>query len=323
AAIADLARDFAAAPGVRSVTFAAEPPVGHNIISTATAPRTGEIVNTDPMIAYRLIGPNYFETIGAHMAAGRSLTEDEVLQFRPVVVLNQAAARLLFHGENPVGRTVHSSFQDRRSVVVGVVKDIRSEGLDQPSAPMVYMPFLPWGTPRYVVRADTAPTTLVSLLKSRARTRDSAIALRHFETLRQVLDDTVRNRVLAGILVGGFALLGLFISSVGLYGTLAAQVQHRSREIGVRIALGATVRDIVGGVMADGIRILAAGTAAGLAVSAAAASLVSPHLYGVHALDPASFAFAVTLLSAAALAACLIPALKAARLDPIRTLNVQ
>lgn len=325
APLVDFWRAIAATPGVTSAGFAAEPPVGAHSFGTVTATRPGEFVNIDPMISYRVIGPGYFETLGARLVTGRSVNEEDVAQGRMVVVVNQSAARLLFRGEQPVGRHVHSGFQDRWSEVVGVVQDIRTEGLDQPSAPMVYMPYVTLLTPRprFLVRGTGDPARLAAALKTRARAWNSAVVLQRFEALRDTLEATVRERVLAGWVVGGFALLGLLISSVGLYGTMAAQVQSRRREIGIRIALGASAGSVVGNVLAGGLRIVGAGAAAGLAASTLAASLVRPHLFGVRALDPVSFALALALLAAAALAACLLPAMKAARLDPMRTLNVQ
>jgi ABC-type antimicrobial peptide transport system permease subunit len=212
---------------------------------------------------------------------------------------------------------------DRRSVVVGVVKDLRTEGLDRSPVPMVYMPYLPIGGLRFMVRADGDFSTLVPLLKARVRASNSEVLLQQFRPLRDLLDGTVRERVIAGALVGGFALLGLLVSSVGLYGTLAAHVEQRRREIGVRIALGATVGAVVANVLVEGMRIVALGSVAGVAGSAVAARVIQRQLYGVSPLDPASFAAALLLLSCAALIACLIPALGAARVDPIQTLNVQ
>jgi putative ABC transport system permease protein len=321
--ISDLARRMAAVPGAKSVTFAAESPVGSPAFSTATAARSGDLRPGDPMIPHRLIGPAYFETLDARLAAGRAFSEEEVQQSRQVVILNEAAARLLFPGQAAIGRTVHSAFYDRRSLVVGLVKDIRSERLDQPAAPMVYMPYLPWGGLRFIVRINTVPGTFLPLLRARVRAGNPGVLLQRFRPLADIVDETVRERMVSGVLVGGFALLGLIISSVGLYGTLAAQVQQRRREIGVRIALGATVRKVMTIILGEGLRIVVLGAAAGVAGSVAAGRLIQRELYGVSPLDLTSFAVALALLSGAALAACLIPAFRAARVDPVQALNTQ
>jgi predicted permease len=323
-ATADLANRIAAVPGARRVAFAAELPVGGTAISMMTAVHPGNVTPADPSIAYRLVSESYFETLRARYAAGRPFTEDEVQHSRPVAILNQAASRLFFRGEEPVGRTLQAAFLPVRSLVVGVVKDIRTEGLDQPSAPMVYLPYLPdFGSLTFMVRTGSTPAAFLPLLRSHLRAANSGVVLRQAKPLEDILDDTVRQRMLAGALLGGFAILGLLVSSVGLYGTLAAQVQHRRREIGVRIALGATARGVVATVLGEGMRIALAGALAGIAGSAAAARLIRLELFGVGPLDPASFAAALLLLSITAVAACLIPSLQAARVDPIQALNAQ
>ena len=321
--ISNLAAQIGTLPGVKSVSFAAASPVGSPAFSTVTAARAGDLRSTDPMIAYRLIGPSYFETLGTRLSAGRTFSADDIQQNREVVILSEAAARVLFLGEAPIGRTVHAGFGDRRSVVVGVVKDILTEGLDREAAPMVYMPYVSgWGL-RLIVRSESTPAALLPPLRERVRSASPGALLLRFQPVQETLDASVRDRKVSGGLVGGFAVLGLIISSVGLYGTLSAQVQERRREIGVRIALGATVRDVAAAVLRDGLRIVGFGTLAGIAGAALAGRAIERELYGVSPIDIPSFVAALGLLSIAALAACLIPAIRAGRVDPIQVLNVQ
>jgi ABC-type antimicrobial peptide transport system permease subunit len=229
----------------------------------------------------------------------------------------------LFPGEAAIGRTIHSGIGELRSTVVGVARDIRTEGLDQAAVPMVYLPYFPQFGLRFMVRSGIAPAALLPILRARLRAEAPGVLLQRFRPLDEILGDTVRERMISGILVGGFALLGLMIGSVGLYGTLAALVQQRRREIGVRIALGATVSRVTTGILGEGLRIVMFGALAGMAASVAAGRLIERELYGVGPLDLPSFALALAILSSAALAACLIPALQAARLDPVEALNVQ
>jgi putative ABC transport system permease protein len=322
-AVADLRSQIASIPGVKAVTFGAEAPVGSTSMSAATGAHPGKLISSDPMIAYRLIGPAYFETLSARFASGRAFSDEEIWQQQAVVILNQSAARLLFPGEDAIGRTLQPAFRPGRSAVVGVVKDVRTAGLDQAPVPMIYMPYLPVGSLRWTVRTDRATEVFIPLLKSRVSAWNGQVVLQRFRPLQDMLDETVRDRALAGKLVGVFALLGLMISSVGLYGTLASQVQQRRREIGIRIALGATVRTVMRIVLAEGTRVAALGTVGGLAGSVAAARVIRPQLYGIGPLDWISFAIALAILSGAAFAACLIPAFMAARVDPMRTLNTQ
>jgi len=324
AGFADLADQIAAVPGAQRVAFATELPIGPPAISAMTAAHPGNVASGDPMIPYRLVGGPYFETLGAQFAAGRPFSKDEIQKGRPVAILNQAASRQLFPGEDPIGRTLQAPFLGQRSLIVGVVKDIRTEGLDRAPASMIYIPYAPFFQGlTFMVKTGNTPAAFLPLLKAHLRAANSGLLVRRFTPLADILDDTVRQRMLAGALLGGFAILGLIVSSVGLYGTLAAYVQQRRREIGVRIALGATVRGVLAAVLGEGMRIVSLGTLAGIAASAAAARAIRPELYGVGPLDPASFAAALALLSGAALAACLIPALKAARVDPIQALGTQ
>lgn len=321
--ISEMANQVATVPGVQRVSFAAESPVGSEAFSTITATRPGEFLFTDPMIAYRLIGPAYFETVAAQLAAGRPFTSDDVQQGRAVAILNEAARHLLFGSDEAIGRLIHSGIGDRKSTVVGVAKNIRTEGLDRAAVPMVYLPYFPGFGLRFIVRTAGSPDAVAPLLKSRVRESNPGVLLQRFQRLDEILDDTVRERMVSGSLVGGFAFLGLIVSSVGLYGTLASQVQQRRREIGIRIALGAGMRKVMAAVVREGLRIVAVGAVAGLAGSVISGRLIQRELYGVSPLDPMSFAVALVLLGGAAVAACLIPAWKAAQVDPIQALNVQ
>jgi len=323
-AAAELAKLVADVPGAQGVAFATELPVGQPVFLAMTASHPGAVRPGDPTIPYRVIGDSYFETLRARFKAGRAFTADEVLQSRQVAIVNQAASRQLFGGENPVGRTLQAPFLPYRSLIVGVVQDIRNQGLDRAPTSMIYLPYLPYnGRLTIMVRTASAPAAFLPRLRSRLRAANSSVVLRRVRMLQDVFDNTVRERMLAGALLGGFAMLGLLVSSVGLYGTLAAHVHQRRREIGVRIALGATARTVIAAVLGEGMRIVMLGALAGVAASVAAARLIQAQLYGVGPLDPASFAMAVLLLTAAAVAACLIPALRAARVDPIRVLNAQ
>lgn len=320
--ISELVTEIAAIPGAKGVTFAAESPVGSPAFATVTATRASDLRPGDPMIDYRLIGSAYFETLGARFVAGQPFSKEDVQRGAQVAILNESAQRLLFPGKSPIGRTVLPGLGDRRSVV-GVVKDLRTEGLDRAAVPMVYVPYFPgWGL-RFIVRTSSVPDTFLPLLRARVHEGSPGVLLQRFRSLSDILDETVQDRMVSGVLVGGFALLGLIVSSVGLYGTLAAQVQQRRREIAIRVALGATVRTVAATILGEGMRIMVFGVAAGIVGSVAAGRLIQRELYGVSSLDPTSFAAALLLLSGAALAACAIPAFKATRVDPIQALNIQ
>jgi hypothetical protein len=192
--------------------------------------------------------------------------------------LNRAAAGLLFHGEALIGCPVHSGFMDRRSVVIGLVQDIRTHGLDRKAAPMVYLPYLPLGEPEIHAtdaRRDGALRTLAAGPRERLEFGGAAAKL----------PPSAGNpgRDTPGPDAGGcddrrFCTVGLIVSSVGRYGTLTAYVQQRLREIGIRMALGGTPASLVRDILAEGQRIMALGTATGLVGSAVAMRLVRPQL---------------------------------------------
>jgi predicted permease len=320
-AIDTLAARLATIPGTRGVTFAAALPVGPASFHCVTAAHEGDLRPGDPMVAYRLIGPSYFETLGTSLMAGRAFSPEEVQRWGQVVILNEAAARVLFPGESALGRSVHSAIGDRRNVVVGIAGDIRTEGLDQPTVPMIYMPYASFAGLRFLVRNDIQPAALLPLIKERVRAAQPGAIVQRYQTLDETIDSTVRGRLISGVLVGGFALLGLIVSSVGLYGTVAAQVHQRRQEIGVRIALGAGMRSLLLVFLGIGLRIVAAGALVGTALSIAAGRAIRAELYGVSVVDLTSFGLALGLLSCAAMAACLIPALGAGRVDPMHTLK--
>ncbi|MBS1830481.1 MAG: ABC transporter permease [Acidobacteria bacterium] len=322
-AIGALQEQIASLGGVQRVAFAAELPVGVPAFSTSTSTRTGPLLPSDPMIGYRLVSGDYFETLGARLLAGRAFARQEVENGQAVAVLNQSAARLLFAGTDPLGKMVHSGYMDRQSLVVGVVNDIRSHGMDRPAPPVIYLAYLPgWGL-RFLARIEGSPQAFAETTRRRVQSWNKAVTLQQFQPLGDVLEDTVRRRIVAAWLTGAFALLGLLISSVGLYGTLAGQVQQQRREIAVRMALGASEASVISLVLREGARIVAVGALAGALASALVGKLVEKQLYGVGPLDPAAFVGALAVLAVAAFGACLAPALRAARVDPMRLLNVQ
>jgi len=284
----------------------------------------GDFASTDPMIALKSIDGDYFKTLGARLVAGRTFTEDEVRRWAEVVVLNESAARVLFGQQDPVGRVVRMSFLGRRLNVVGIVNDARIVRLDQPAPPVAFLPFTPFGgTQTFLVRTRANPEVFISGLRARTKAMNAGVRLMGVESLDAAVTDTVHDRLRATVLLGGFGLLGLLIGSVGLYGLLSSQVRARQREIGIRIALGATHRGVVRRILGQGGVLVGLGAAAGLAASALAAHLIERSLYNVSPMDLPSFGLALTLLVLTALAACLIPARRAAEIDPIVALRCE
>jgi len=312
--LTQLIRDL---PGTKDAAFAAEPPIGTSMATVMSA-HGRSFGSNDPTIAFRMTSSRYFETLGARFVRGRSFSQQEVERGASVLVLNEAAAQVLFHGEDPVGREVHVGFLDLRSQVIGVVRNMRHESLDQPSAPVAYLPFIPVvdGGVSVVARTAVPPPVFLSELKARVSVWNNGALVRGFRPLEEITAATVRDRLISGYLVGWFAMLGLLVSSLGLYGALSGQLQRRRAEIGVRMALGASAQSVIGVLLGQGTRVLAAGIGAGLAASLAAGYFIRTMLYQVKPIDWVSSTVSVLLLVIAGLLACFVPAIRAVGVDP-------
>jgi putative ABC transport system permease protein len=309
-------------PGVQHVGFSADPVFGGDDACIMSS-RSGNFEPSDPAPNLHLISGTYLQTIGARLLVGRIFTDAEVQNQARVAVINRSAARLFFPGEVPLGRTLHLGFGDLHSSVVGVIEDMREKALDSGPGPTVYIPYLAAesGSLDFVVRTGGNPATYVSGIRGRLNSWDRPVFIDHARPLEDVAESTVQMRLMAITLMGGFALLGLLVSSVGLYGTMSAEVQQRRREIGVRMALGATVGAVIRQLLFEVLRMVGIGLALGLAGVCVSAPLLEHHLYGVHLFDIRSFALAAMLLGIAAVLALLPPALRAARVDPVEVLK--
>lgn len=310
-------------PGTANASFAAEPPVGGSLATVMNA--GGSFSANDPTIPFRMVGPQYFETLHATIQSGRSFTEDDVAQSRSVLVLNQAAAQLLFGAGVPVGRTVHGGFLDFHSVVIGVIKDIRHEALDKPAAPMAYMPYLPVfpGSISFVVRSSSTPRMLYPYLRSRLAAEQPPLYPRNFVTLESVLDDTVHRRFVASTLVGVFASFGLFVASLGLYGVLSNDVMRRKREIAIRMCAGARVRSLIWMLVWRSVLVVLGGGMTGAVISVLLGFEIRSILYGVDILSPRTEVLVFALLLCASSLSCIFPILRIARVAPAQTLREQ
>ncbi len=317
----ELAALVSSLPGTKRVAFSFEPPLGGAFAAKHSA--DADIEAADPTVPIRLTSSGYLETLGARLVRGRLLEEADVRSRRLVAVLNESASRLLFGAADPVGRSVRSAFGNSTLTVVGVVRDMRTSGLDRAAEPTLYRPYLPdFGSGVVVSARTTEPLErFVPALRERVRGWNPTVVPRRAALLHDGLRRTILPRLRATVLVGAFAILGLVIGSIGLYGTLSADVNRRTRELGIRLALGAPGRSVLAVVAWRGTRVVGAGLGVGVAGSAAAAVLVRRHLYGVGPWDGMSLALAVVLLIVASAAAVLLPALRAARLDPAVTLR--
>ncbi len=282
--------------------------------------------NVQTMI--RVVGPDYFQVLRLRVVQGRPLTDGDTLNSRPVIVVNRTFARQ-YLGSTPLGARVPMRFGEGKPDcdVVGVVEDMRQSDVTEPQSPEIFasyrqMPTRLMSAPTViVVRAAGDPTALVPTLRAAVRERDPLLVVDSIMTMEERVMASLAKPRIHALLLSGFAVFALAIAGVGLFGVLSYSVAQRSREIGVRTALGARPRDIVTLVLRQALTIAGAGLVAGLAIASAAARLLSTFLYGVTAYDAASFVLVPLVLAVVTAAACLVPARRAARVDPLTVLR--
>jgi putative ABC transport system permease protein len=240
-----------------------------------------------------------------------------------VGVINEAMARAFFPGEDPLGK--HLKYNEVSREIVGIVGDIRHFGLAEEPRPEYYFPFRQdtLSSQTLVVRGSSDASALVPAVREAIRALDPDLAVASVRTLDSLVSRSVAQPRFRALLLGAFAALALLLSAVGIYGVLATTVTQRTREIGVRMALGAERKDVLAMVVGQGMRLVGIGMGVGLLGSLALTRALSGLLYQVSATDPFTFAGAAILLGCVALLACGLPAYQAAKVEPMAALRVE
>jgi len=263
--------------------------------------------------------PGYFRTAGIALIAGRDFESADTAGAPFVAMINRAAADRFFPGQDPIGQAVRI-LGPRPRTIVGVVQDIRQRSLDRPPQAEIYVPHaqFPSGGMFLVVRVHTGESErLAAAVRAEVRALDRNLAMAAPRTARQILDDTLSSRRFSLVLLSIFGATALILSMVGVYGVVSLTVSQRTREIGIRKALGAARRDVIGLLVWHGMWPVAVGLIAGLGAAFAATRLLASMLFEIRPSDPVTLTGVVVLLAAAAFAAVLIPARRAARIDPL------
>ena len=315
-------------PGVRSASFGGSLPltgfdIGQGVqIVGQTQPEPGlQFLSAH----YQMVGTRYFETLGIPLEAGRAFTTYDDATSQQVAIVNQEFLRKYLNGKPAIGTHIRVHAMDPAGPryvereIVGVAGQVKVEGPgEKENAVEVYVPLTQnaWFGASLAVRTEGDPLALTSAVKRAVAKLDSQLAVTRVRTMDEIVAESVARPRFRARLVGGFAVLALLLSAVGIFAVLAFGVSQRKREFGIRMALGARIADVVSLVLTRGVKIVVAGIAAGVIGAAALARSLAALLFGVKPLDAASFLAAAALLALIALAAASVPAWRAGRVDP-------
>jgi putative ABC transport system permease protein len=310
---------IAALPGVEGVATINDFPLAATTNKTRFAveglprPAPGQF----PTAQSRFVSQDYFRVMGIGLKGGRAFTEDDVLNDRNYLIINESFARSYFPNEDPVGKKILMGVMFPNPVaipIVGVVADVKDLGMAAPAEPTIYSPG--YGA-SLMIRTTGAPAAIASAVRKAVSETDSEQPVHRIRTMEEAVSASLAQRRLSALLTGFFAALALLLAAVGVYGALARTVGERTREIGVRMALGARPGDALKLVIGQGMKLTLLGLAVGLAASTVAASAMKSLLFGIGAGDPTTFAGITLLLMFTSLLACYLPARKATKVDPI------
>jgi predicted permease len=324
-----LTERLSALPGVESAGLVNCPPLGchwgtfYDI--EGRAPLAQGQVN--PVTLVRRASPEYFKTMGIRLKAGRFLEEADGRNGGSAVIVNETFARTFWPGvADPVGRRIRNNGRSAPwMTVVGMVGDVRHYGLERPMRPGVYIPMVqsPNTTMAVVIRTVGDPAAFTPTARGLVRGMDPDLALYQVRTMDEALRRSMTQRALYSWLLGVFAAMALVLALGGTYGVTSYLVSQRTREIGIRVALGARGRDIINTVLRNSLTVVGAGVLIGVVASIGAARQLADRLFGVPPHDPRILTLAVVILLAAAALANWLPARRAARLDPMRALRAE
>jgi putative ABC transport system permease protein len=317
-----------AIPGVRAsgvvnaLPITGGPSTGF-VIEGRPAPRLGD----EPGADIRVADPGYFPAMGISLLAGRTFTDHDTSTSARVVLINETLARTFWPDENPVGRriTMKDWGPPLTGEIVGVVGDVKGNGLDAAVGPMLYWSCTQFGQifNTMVVRTNDDPLRFTAAVKDGIWSVDKDQPVSRVQTMDQILSDSVARRRLYVVLLGVFAWVALLLAAAGIYGLVSYSVTQRTREIGIRVALGAERVDVLWLIIAQAAKLALTGELLGILLALGITRLMTSLLFGTSAADPLTFASVAILLCAVALAACYIPARRAMRVDPMVALRYE
>ena len=325
-------REVSAVPGVTSASFGGSLPLDGWDIGQGFAIAGDPPVEESRMLSahYQITGAGYFKTLGIDILRGRSFDEHDTTQARPVCIVNEEFVRRHLKGRDPIGAIVDvydmnmtgkSQLVPRE--IVGVSRQVAEAAGEKERALEIYVPITqnPWFTASLSVRTVGEPLAFLPAVKAAIARVDKDQPLTRIRTMEEVAAEATSQPRFRAELVGTFAVLALALAAVGIFGVLAFSVGQRTREFGIRVALGARSHDVLRLVLGGALKMTGAGVAIGLVAAALLTRLLGTLLFAVHPIDPITFAGTAAVLGAAAMIACALPAWRAIRVDPAVTLR--
>ncbi|MEO7083073.1 MAG: ABC transporter permease [Gemmatimonadaceae bacterium] len=305
-------------PGVSVATIADGLPLGSNRSWGITAGGADYVKGKSQGAFIRVASDGFVAAMGMRILSGRDILPSDVKPGEPVVVINQAAANALWPGQSALGKMLKVGNDDRR--VIGIVGDVRNLALEESAGNEVYLPIrqvLDFSTLTLIVRTSVDPAAFARTLRTALAPAVPNLATNEVQTLQGAVDKAVSPRKFFTELLGGFSAFALCLALLGIYGVISYTVTHRTQEIGVRIALGASARQVQGQIMRETIELAVAGIAVGAIAAWLAGRTLSGFLFGVTSADPLTYAGMVAVLSIVAIVSGWVPARRASRIDPI------
>jgi predicted permease len=312
-----------AVPGVRAAALAAHHPLAQGFTNSFVIEGREPEAGSQPEIPVRPVTPGYFATLGIPLLRGRPLTDRDGPDAPAVVLINDAAAKRYFPGADPIGQRIR--FWGVSREVVGIVGNELFHGLAAEAPPAVYPPLqqTPMGSASLLAQGAADPARLVPALRAAIREVDPQLPVHGITVLDDALSASLARERFATTLLSLFAALAMTLAVIGVYGVLSYAVAQRTREMGVRLALGASPRGVVALIVRRGMALALAGIGLGVAAGLAASRLLAGQLFRVTPADPATYAAAAVAAAAASLAACWLPARRATAISPVDALRAE
>jgi putative ABC transport system permease protein len=284
-----------------------------------------------PTLQVRIATPGYFSELGIPLKRGRGFSDDDRAGTPPVVLLTESAAQKFFPHEEAIGKTINLGWgrgpgkPKAGGEVVGIVGDVKDAGLNEPIAPQVYLPYRQWPVQSMsvVVKTTTPPESLVAAVRREVHAIDPNLPVSNVGSLEKIIAESISQPRFYMLLLGIFASVALLLAAIGIFGVLSYAVSQRTREIGIRMALGAPARTVIRLIVRQAMVLVASGVAAGTIAALFVSQTMTKMLFSVTPTDPATFGAVAALLVAVALFASYLPARRATRVDPIVALRAE